>query len=106
MFCARANVRICRDPLVPRSGEDRLLPMPEHLRPRRLVNSYRNIDSAPFLVPDCDRDTGFNTSNCADFDPVYRICAEAPQPTMSPPPSGRAKGAAWFTSLWDRYRVP
>jgi hypothetical protein len=25
---------------------------------------------------------------------------------MSPPPSGRAKGAAWFSSLWDRYRVP
>lgn len=52
--------------------------MLEHLRPRRLLNSYRNIDSAPFLVPDRDRDTGVNTSNCADFDPVYRICAEAP----------------------------
>jgi len=52
--------------------------MPEHLWPGRLLDSYRDVDSAPLLAPNRDRDTGVNTSNRADFDPVYRICAEAP----------------------------
>lgn len=52
--------------------------MPEHLWPGRLLDSYRDVDSAPLLAPNRDRDTGVNTSNCADLDPVYRICAEAP----------------------------
>ena len=75
--CAAA-IRICRGRSCRRSSEARLLPMPEHLWPGRLLDSYRDVDSAPLLAPNRDRDTGVNTSNRADFDPVYRICAEAP----------------------------